>query len=559
MSARLPVARANEGDQRPDAVSQGSLLRVADLQVAYGFGRTRNLALKGVSFDVGRGEKVAVVGESGSGKSTTAHAIMRLLPRGGAVTGGSITLDGRELTTLRERQMRDVRGGQIGLIPQDPMSSLNPLTRVGKQLRETLKIHGRLAGNGEEQVIQLLEQAGLAAARVKDQFPHQLSGGMRQRVLIASALACLPRLVIADEPTSALDVTVQRQILDHIDEISARTGASVLFITHDLAVAADRADRIVVMNGGQVVEAGTTEQVLGRPADKYTRRLLASAPSLSSTVLFAGVPKSEPAPPVVAVQGLRKVFHSQGEEHVAVAGTSFEIRRGETLAIVGESGSGKSTTARLVLRLERADAGTIRLNGTDISQRWGESMRPHRREMQMVYQNPYGSLSPRLTVGDIIAEPLRIHGLAGKARREQIARDLLAQVSLDPSMAGRRAAQLSGGQRQRVAIARALALEPSLIVCDEPVSALDVTVQAQILELLARIQCERQVAYLFISHDLAVVRQVAHRVLVMSEGQVVEEGITADVFASPQAEYTRTLLSAIPGQESTPNVPVAED
>jgi peptide/nickel transport system ATP-binding protein len=530
------------------------LLRIADLQVAYTLGRTRNLALQGVSFDVGPGEKVAVVGESGSGKSTTAHAVMRLLPSGGAVTAGSITLNGRELTTLRERQMRAIRGGQLGLIPQDPMSSLNPLTRIGKQLKETLKIHGRMVADGEEQVIRLLEQAGLPAERVKEQYPHQLSGGMRQRVLIASALACLPSLVIADEPTSALDVTVQRQILDRIDRISAETGASVLFITHDLAVAGDRADRIVVMKGGRVVETGTVDEILGNPSEEYTRRLLASAPSLSSTILFAAAPKNPRPERVISVKGLRKVFTSHGEEHVAVADSSFEINRGETLAIVGESGSGKSTTARLLLRLERADTGTIMLNGTDISRLRGDRLRPHRREMQMVYQNPFGSLSPRLKVGEIVAEPLRIHGLANSVKRSQLARDLLEQVSLDPALAERRAAQLSGGQRQRVAVARALALEPSLIVCDEPVSALDVTVQAQILELLARIQRERKVAYLFISHDLSVVRQIAHRVLVMNKGQVVEAGVTADVFASPRAEYTRTLLSAIPGRERTPAV-----
>jgi peptide/nickel transport system ATP-binding protein len=543
----------------PARQPRGPLLRIANLQVTYGLGQARNQALKGVSFDIGHGEKVAVVGESGCGKSTTAHAIMRLLPFGAAVTGGSIALNGSELTTVRERQMRDVRGGQIGLIPQDPMSSLNPLTRIGKQLKEALKIHGRLTGNGDDQVTRLLEQAGLPAERVKGQYPHQLSGGMRQRVLIASALACLPSLVIADEPTSALDVTVQRQILDRIDEISAETGVSVILITHDLAVAGDRADRIVVMNAGRVVETGTPDEVLGSPSDEYTRRLLASAPSLSSTVLFADVPKNKQPTPVVSVRGLRKVFNDRGAEHVAVAGTSFDIHRGETLAIVGESGSGKSTTARLLLRLERADAGTIRLNGTDIGQLRGERMRPHRREMQMIYQNPYGSVSPRLRVGEIISEPLRIHGIGNKAKRDRIAHELLEQVSLDHSMGDRRAAQLSGGQRQRVAIARALALEPSLIVCDEPVSALDVTVQAQILQLLARIQRERQVAYLFISHDLAVVRQIAHRVLVMHKGHVVEEGVTADVFTSPQADYTRTLLSAIPGQETAQAVPAAED
>jgi len=544
MSSVLPAAT---GTAPPEAAP---LLRITDLQVSYGTPRHRTPALHGVSLAVGRGETVAVVGESGSGKSTTAHAVIQLLPPGGRIDAGRVELDGEDLAGYSESRMRAVRGARIGLIPQDPMSSLNPLTKIGKQVAEALKVHGRLHSDPHEQAVLLLQDAGLPnAARVAGQYPHQLSGGMRQRVLIAIALACDPALVIADEPTSALDVTVQKVILDHIEQKKRELGASVLFITHDLGVAADRADRIVVMNAGEVVEDGTVDQVLGSPRDAYTRRLLGSAPSLSSTVLYSA--PSASGAPVVSVRDLRKTFSSSEGETVAVEGTSFDIAAGETLGIVGESGSGKSTTARLLLKLEEADSGSIVLDGVDISRLGGGALRPHRRQMQMVYQNPYSSLSPHLTVGDIVTEPLRIHRLAGRAERRERADELLKAVALNPGMASRRAAELSGGQRQRVAIARALALEPKLIVCDEAVSALDVSVQAQILELLATVQADRGVAYLFITHDLAVVRQIAHRVLVMQNGRVVEEGATPDVFESPQEEYTRELLRAIPGRSAT--------
>jgi peptide/nickel transport system ATP-binding protein len=534
----------------PETTADVPLLEIRNLQVSYGTKQQRVPALRGITFTVGRGEKVAVVGESGSGKSTTAHAVIHLLPPGGRVDAGSIRLGGRELTTLSDRQMRAIRGAQVGLIPQDPMSSLNPLSRIGTQLKEALSAHGRLPDTDtDDHVVALLQAAGLTdAARVAFQYPHQLSGGMRQRVLIAIALACRPGLVIADEPTSALDVTVQRRILDHIDALSQENGASLLLITHDLGVAADRADRIIVMNHGEVVEQGTTDEVLGSPRDAYTRKLLAAAPSLSTAVL--ATPPPAPDEPLVSVSGLRKTFPVPGPDRalVAVDDVSFDIAPGETVAIVGESGSGKSTIARLLLKLEQADAGTIVLDGTDISTVRGGRMRPHRRSMQMVYQNPFGSLSPRLTIGELIGEPLRIHKLAGRAESRRIAADLLEQVSLDPALARRRPRELSGGQRQRVAIARALALAPRLIVCDEAVSALDVSVQAQILDLLAQIQRDRAVAYLFISHDLAVVRQIAHRVLVMKSGRIVEQGATAALFAAPQADYTRELLGAIPGQ-----------
>lgn len=536
------------------------LLELRDLRVSYG-GRTRTPALHGVSLTIARGEKVSIVGESGSGKSTTAHSVIRLLPPGGRIDSGSVLFDGTDLAARSERGMRAVRGAEIGLIPQDPMTSLNPVRRVGKQVEEALAVHGRAGVGVEARILEGLRDAGLPdPERVAAQFPHQLSGGMRQRVLIAIALACSPRLVIADEPTSALDVTVQRQILDHIDRVIDGGNTSMLLITHDLGVAGDRSDRIIVMNRGEVVEDGAADAIIGSPADPYTKRLLAAAPSLSSRVLYAapvrqradagGSDAIKASSPLVSVTGLRKAFHTGSGIHLAVDDVSFDIREGETLAIVGESGSGKSTTARLLLQLEKADAGSVLLEGTELTSLSASRMRPHRLEMQMVYQSPFASLSPRFSVADIISEPLRIHRAASRAERRRVAAELLDRVALPSSMLDRSPAELSGGQRQRVAIARALAPQPKLIVCDEAVSALDVSVQAQVLELLAEIQRDRGVALLFISHDLAVVRQIAHRVVVMKGGRIMEQGPTEATFDSPAADYTRQLLEAIPGRRS---------
>jgi peptide/nickel transport system ATP-binding protein len=555
---------APAGSAAAETASPEVLLELEGLRVSYGSRSQRTPALHGVSLTVGRGEKVAIVGESGSGKSTTAHALIGLLPAGGRIDSGSILFGGRDLTMLSDRAMRAVRGAEIGLIPQDPMTSLNPVRRVGKQVEEALAVHGKAGRGVEQRILDGLRDAGLPdPERVAAQFPHELSGGMRQRVLIAIALACSPQLVIADEPTSALDVTVQRQILDHIDRVTAAENTSMLLITHDLGVAGDRSDRIVVMNRGEIVEDGPADTVLGSPADAYTKRLLAAAPGLSSRVLYSAATVSAAAAagaapaaglvpaaavPLVSVRGLRKEFHTAASTHVAVDDVSFDIAPGETLAIVGESGSGKSTTARLLLQLEKADAGTVTLAGTELTGLTAARIRPHRLDMQMVYQSPYASLSPRFSVGDIISEPLRIHRTASAAERRRVAASLLDQVALPSSVLDRSPAELSGGQRQRVAIARALAPQPKLIVCDEAVSALDVSVQAQVLELLAEIQRERGVAYLFISHDLAVVRQIAHRVVVMQRGRVVEQGGTEQTFAAPAEEYTRQLLDAIPGR-----------
>jgi peptide/nickel transport system ATP-binding protein len=534
------------------------LLEIRGLRVSYGTRGGALTAVDDLDLLVRPGEVVAVVGESGSGKSTTAHAVIGLLPGGGRVDAGSIRFEGRELVGAAERELRAVRGARIGLVPQDPTVSLNPVTRIGEQVAEVLRVHG-LAGRRAAAIeaVELLERAGLPDPAVRArQYPHELSGGMRQRALIAVAIAAKPRLIIADEPTSALDVTVQRRILDHLDHLIRESGAAMLLITHDLGIAADRAQRVVVMSQGRVVEEGPTGEVLAAPTHPYTRRLLAAAPSLSVSERVA--PKVVPdGPPLVRVEHVAKDFPlprvGGGPRSVrAVDDVSFDIRRGETFALVGESGSGKSTTARLVLRLAQPSAGRIAFAGDDVTHARGAALRALRRRAQLIYQNPYASLDPRFSVTEIITEPLRAFGVGDRASRTARARDLVDRVALPASVLGRRPAELSGGQRQRVAIARALALSPDLVVCDEPVSALDVSVQDQVLRLLAQLQADTGVAYLFISHDLAVVRQIADRVAVMKDGRIVETATAAELFDHPQHEYTRELLDAIPGGLAAP-------
>nr|WP_073456905.1 ABC transporter ATP-binding protein [Pseudonocardia thermophila] len=533
-----------------------SLLQVEDLRVSYGGVLGELQAVDGVSLTVEPGEVVAVVGESGSGKSTLAMAVLGLLPGTGRIDGGRVVLDGQELTGLSEREMRAVRGHRIGLVPQDPTVSLNPVTRIGDQVAEVLRVHG-LADRrtAELEAIALLEKAGLPDAQVRArQYPHQLSGGMRQRVLIAIAIAANPKLIIADEPTSALDATVQRRILDHLDLLTRTSGTSVLLITHDLGVAADRADRIIVMSQGKVVEEGPVQQILEDPRDPYTQRLVASAPGLRPVPPPAPLP---PGHPLVEVTDLVKEYRLPGRRTLrAVDGVSFTIGRGETLGLVGESGSGKSTIARLLLRLVEPTSGRIVLDGDDITRVRGKAARALRRRAQLVYQNPYASLDPRFSIEEVVTEPLRAFNVGTRAEQKARAAQLIDRVALPASVLRRRPAELSGGQRQRVAIARALALSPDLVVCDEPVSALDVSVQAQVLDLLRELQAEQGLAYLFISHDLAVVRSIAHRVGVLQHGQLVELRPTEQLYSAPEHPYTVELLAAVAGQGSTRREPV---
>jgi len=530
------------------------LLEIADLDVTYRVAGGRIDAVQRASLTVAEGEVVAVVGESGSGKSTLAQAVIGLLPANGAVAGGSVRLGGRELTGLSEKALREVRGPGIGLVPQDPTVSLNPVHKIGRQVGEALRVHGLADRRGAAvRAVELLAKAGLPDPEVRaGQYPHELSGGMRQRVLIAIATAANPALIIADEPTSALDATIQRRILDLLATLRVAT----LLITHDLGVAADRADRIVVMSGGRIVEEGPTARILRDPADPYTRKLLAAAPGLGPPTA-PRVPPPGADVPLVRVRALVKDFRlprvkGKRANLRAVDDVSFDIARGETLALVGESGSGKSTIARLVLRLAAPTAGEVHFDGADITRLAGRDWRALRRRAQLVYQNPYASLDPRFRVEEVVTEPLRAFGVGDAAARRARAVELIERVALPRALLDRRPAELSGGQRQRVAIARALALSPDLVVCDEPVSALDVSVQAQVLDLLEALQDAQGLAYLFISHDLAVVRRIAHRVGVLRRGKLVELRPTEELFTSPADPYTRELLAAVAGRRSAP-------
>jgi len=527
-------------------------------------------AVEGVDLEIAPGQTVAIVGESGSGKSTTAMAIIGLLAGGGRVAAGSIRLDGREIAHAPEHELRMIRGRDIGLVPQDPMSNLNPVAKIGTQVAETLLAHG-LANrqNVQQKVVEALTAAGLPdPERRAKQYPHEFSGGMRQRALIAIGLACKPRLLIADEPTSALDVTVQQTILDQIGAMTRELGTAVLLITHDLGLAAERAERVIVMHRGKVVEQGPAKQILEAPQHPYTQSLVQAAPSVAAARLRPeafhaedrpaadatdAVAPSAPASAdnIVEIENLTKVYPVRGqkEDFVAVDDVSLAIPRGETVAIVGESGSGKTTTARMLLKIIEPTSGLIRYEGKDVASLSRAETKDFRQKVQPIFQDPYSSLNPMFTIERLISEPLDFYKRGSSADRRRRVRQLLDDVALPQSMLRRYPSELSGGQRQRVAIARALALSPELIVCDEPVSALDVLVQDQILTLLGDLQREYGLSYLFISHDLAVVRLISDYVCVMKDGSLVEAASSEEIFTNPRDPYTRRLLASIPGNE----------
>ncbi len=552
------------------------VLSVSNLTTSFlGDGQWRPV-VRNVSFDVAPGETVAIVGESGSGKSVTSLSIMRLLQKDKSRIEGKIMLDGKDILALPERQMRSVRGNDVAMIFQEPMTSLNPLFTVGGQISEALLCHRNISrAEAKAETIRLLEKVRIPAAASRfDEYPHRFSGGMRQRVMIAMALASKPKLLIADEPTTALDVTIQGQILDLIKLLQEEEGTSVLFITHDMGVVAEIADRTVVMYNGEAVETGNTDEIFANPQHPYTRSLLSAVPVLGSMkgherpLRFPVVDRAtgtsdtpvETAdtvqadkPPLLEVRNLTTRFniHSgmfgqlEGRVH-AVENLSFTLQPGETLSLVGESGCGKSTTGRSIMRLVQPQSGEVLLNGQNVLGMDPKQMRDMRRTMQMIFQDPFASLNPRMTVGAAIAEPYLEHRLGTRTQARDRVADLLERVGLKTDMAGRYPHEFSGGQRQRVCIARALALDPKLIVADESVSALDVSIKAQVINLLLDLQASLNLAYLFISHDIAVVERVSHRIAVMYLGEIVEIGPRAAIFENPQHPYTKKLISAVP-------------
>ena len=611
--AVAPSAAPASSDIHPDDAQP--LLKITDLEVTFTSSTGIVPAVRGANLTIYPGQTVAIVGESGSGKSTTAAAVIGLLPGTGKVAGGTIEFDGRDITHLTNKQWVELRGSGIGLVPQDPMSNLNPVLRVGTQVKEALLANNIVPrSEAGKRVTALLEEAGLPdAERRAKQFPHEFSGGMRQRALIAIGMAAHPKLLIADEPTSALDVTVQRRILDHLGKLTAEMGTAVLFITHDLGLAAERAEQLVVMHRGRIVESGPALEILQHPQHPYTKRLVSAAPSLASARIESahkqGISVTEEelvgagkgatsTDAIIRAEHLTKEFDIRGakkgqDTFLAVDDVSFELRRGTTLAVVGESGSGKSTAANMVLQLLKPTKGKVYFDGEDTSQMSEGELFRLRRRLQAVFQNPYGSLDPMFSIYRLIEEPLKIHGygtleyaraeikraeatgrepeewmrvlveaadakrsLTAAEKREfnpkelRIARasELLDMVALPRSAMRRYPNELSGGQRQRVAVARALALNPEVIVLDEAVSALDVLVQNQILYLLNDLQAQLGLSYLFITHDLAVVRQIADDVIVMEKGKLVEANTTDELFNNPVQDYTRELIEAVPGR-----------
>ena len=522
------------------------LLQVRDLQVQFNTENGVVRAVNGISFDLAAGETLGIVGESGSGKSVANLALLGLVPQPpGEIVGGRAELRGQELLGKSHRELTSIRGNDIAMIFQDPMTCLNPFMKIGDQLIEPLTLHkGLVKGPARERAMALLDEVGIRDPQAAmSAFPHEFSGGMRQRVMIAMALINEPKLLIADEPTTALDVTIQAQILKLIAELQTKRDIGVLFISHDLAVVSDIADQIVVMEKGKVVESGQPKAIFDNPQHPYTQKLLAAIPSGQKTA------DTVTPDPLIHIENLRTWFTPTGGAGPvkAVDDVSLEIHRGEVLGLVGESGSGKSTLGRSILRLVPITDGQITFEGTELSSLEGRSLKQFRHRMQMIFQDPYASLNPRMTVYDTLAEPLLLHGLVRKADLDQAIRELMDNVGLARAFVRKYPHEFSGGQRQRIAIGRALATRPEFIVADEPVSALDVTIQAQILDLLADLTKEYGLTMLFISHDLAVIRQIADRIAVMYHGKLVEEGSTAQVFEMPQQDYTRSLLAAIPG------------
>ncbi len=523
-----------------------ALLDVKDLSVSFVTRNGTNKAVDNVSFSVEPRQITAIIGESGSGKSVSCYAMLGLVPSPpGRIDGGTAYFQGQDLLALSEAELRAIRGRDIAMIFQDPMTCLNPFMKIGDQLIEPLTLHKGLAkGPARAQAMALLDEVGIRDPQAAmNAFPHEFSGGMRQRVMIAMALINEPKLLIADEPTTALDVTIQAQILKLIAELQTKRNIGVLFISHDLAVVSDIADQIVVMEKGKAVESGEPKAIFENPQHPYTQKLLAAIPSgqkAADTV----------APdPLIRIDHLRTWFTPTGgaDPVKAVDDVSLEIHRGEVLGLVGESGSGKSTLGRSILRLVPITDGKITFEDTELSALEGRSLKQFRHRMQMIFQDPYASLNPRMTVYDTLAEPLLLHGLVSKTNLDQAIRELMDNVGLARAFVRKYPHEFSGGQRQRIAIGRALATRPEFIVADEPVSALDVTIQAQILDLLADLTKEYGLTMLFISHDLAVIRQIADRIAVMYHGKLVEEGSTAQVFETPREDYTRSLLAAIPG------------
>jgi len=533
-----------------------SLLSIEALTVALPKGGDRPHALSDVTLELNANEILCVVGESGSGKSMTASAVMGLLPEGVRATAGRVLFDGRDLLALPEPELRKLRGARIGMVFQEPMTALNPLRSIGSQIGEMFRIHTRLSGaERDARVLALLEQVRIpdpaAAARA---FPHELSGGQRQRAMIAMALALDPVLLICDEPTTALDVTTQAQILALIRELQVRTGTAVLFITHDFGVVADIADRVAVMRHGEVVEQGPAAQVLNHPAHPYTRALVAAVPPLTPPA-----PQKLDAGTVLRIEGVSKTYRKAGffgrnaRVTHAVRDVSLDLPRGGTLGIVGESGSGKSTLARCLVRLLVPDAGRITIDGQDRLELSAGALRRDARRIQMVFQDPYASLNPRRRVGELVAQGPMVHGTPRSEAFAQ-ARELFALVGLDPAALDRFPHEFSGGQRQRIGLARALAMKPEVLVADEPVSALDVSVQAQVLKLLAELRSRLGLSMVFITHDLRVAAQLCDRIAVMRDGAVVEQGETSEIFANPRNDYTRALFAAVPGHGWVPPV-----